>query len=322
MKQLAPACTSWQQLGIWVCPCLGAMGPVAPAAPVPLSPCAVPTVHRRCIKGSMGDKGEDALQQAGGNPPLEAGEMEFLANVDQPRESPTWVHFWRTAVNASATGAAAPEGASNGTAAAGGGASGGRVGGGRRFSFLVVVFNHNLHENRGYNRLARMARGSAVSMNQDDNLNSQRCNWSRRLLDEMNTRPLVALVGVNGGVVRQSAGGHFMIDPGNFRKDPVTGNFVNYDGLVDIGPMIHPTSAWLALGGIDESYGPRGQAGIFGDWQLSLRTWLAGYRVSTAPHGRTPCTSCKAAGCQSDDPDSEVLNLDKTRAPRTKWPVP
>jgi len=100
-----------------------------------------PWVRRRCFKG-LPDADTGAL---------DAQQVEFLANVDQPAESELWVQYYRRA-----QAQLQPQG-------------GGKEGGGpQRWGYLAVIFRHNAHENHAYNPMARMARGKLVALLQDD----------------------------------------------------------------------------------------------------------------------------------------------------------
>jgi hypothetical protein len=49
--------------------------------------------------------------------------------------------------------------------------------------------------------------------------------------------------------------------------------------LADFGPYGVRRSAFHEVGGLDEGLSEPGQCGIWSDWELCVRTWLAGYQV-------------------------------------------
>lgn len=64
-------------------------------------------------------------------------------------------------------------------------------------SFVNVVMSHNLHEVHGYNRMADIARGSALVFLQDDQLPPEECGWVRDLLELFRRWPQLGGVGMN-----------------------------------------------------------------------------------------------------------------------------
>ena len=60
-----------------------------------------------------------------------------------------------------------------------------------------VVFSHNLHEVRAYNRLARMARAPLLAFVQDDKAPPEGCDYLNQLRQMMHDDPKLALVGGN-----------------------------------------------------------------------------------------------------------------------------
>ena len=76
--------------------------------------------------------------------------------------------------------------------------------------------------------------------------------------------------------------------PGVYFRDPVTNIEVQFVQNADYAPFAMRKSAWRHVGGIDESLSEPGECGIWGDWELCTRMWLAGYQVrDVAAAGRT-----------------------------------
>jgi len=136
-------------------------------------------VRRRCFKG-LPDADSGAL---------DAQQVEFLANVDQPAESKLWVQYYRRA-----QAQLQPQG-------------GGKEGGGpQRWGYLAVIFRHNAHENHAYNPMARMARGKLVALLQDDDGGPKECDWIAHVNAQMDARLRTVVVGLNLGVVTGKGG--------------------------------------------------------------------------------------------------------------------
>lgn len=181
---------------------------------------------------------------------------ELLVNVDQPAEARAWVRQWRTLRY--------------------------REGVSGHHDFVLVVFSHNVHENRAYNTLARLARGTVLALVQDDDLAPSNCTWLRRIVSSMAHHPRLAAAGTLGAVRLWGSKGVQAYEGHTFGMDRATGESAAPAELVDVGPLAFRRSAWLNTGGLDEAWGPLGQTGVISDWQLVLRQWLAGHWVSRA----------------------------------------
>ncbi|GLC37752.1 hypothetical protein PLESTB_001473200 [Pleodorina starrii] len=182
---------------------------------------------------------------------------EFLINVDSPQEGQRWADLsWST----------------NG--------------------FVVPVMSYNLHELRGYNRLAGMARGKYLVLLQDDDvLEPADCSWLPRLVAQMEAMPQLAMVGLNKLQLSHGEGNE--LNAANF-MDPYTSNHMIFAFQVDLAPIAIRRTAYRAVGGLDEGMSDPGECGIWSDWELSIRFWTAGWHVAYMPLVR------KAAGDPSE----------------------
>lgn len=178
----------------------------------------------------------------------------MLVNVDQPGESKAWVRYW-----SHGWGPGGPRGA-------------------KRWGYLLAIFRHNAHENRAYNPMARLARGRWVTLVQDDDGAPEDCGWVHHILSEVAAHPRTVVIGYNNGAVFGERQGYWQ-EKGKFAVDGVTGKEVNYDLLVDVGPMSVLRSFWVRSGGFDNSWGRQSESGILSDWGLTVRAWAAGQRV-------------------------------------------
>jgi hypothetical protein len=97
--------------------------------------------YARCSRGFS--PGPDA-------PPNEVP-LELLVTADQPAEAGEWARQWRKWQRNSAPGYSGKEKTEEEGDEAG---------------ILLVLFSHNVHENRGYNTLARAASGSLLVLAQ------------------------------------------------------------------------------------------------------------------------------------------------------------
>ncbi|GIL69782.1 hypothetical protein Vretimale_10166 [Volvox reticuliferus] len=146
--------------------------------------------------------------------------------------------------------------------------------------FVVPVFSANVHEARGYNRAARLARGKYLIIWQDDQLApSQSSTWLTELLALFQAWPRLAIVGMNTYRLckDREPTNRFFTTPWN--PDPRTGVKWSFVQLVDFAPLVIRASAFSELGGLEEGFTRPGDCGIWGDWELCSRAWLAGWQV-------------------------------------------
>lgn len=64
--------------------------------------------------------------------------------------------------------------------------------------------------------------------------------------------------------------------------DPETGVKFQFALRADMAPIAFRKSAFLHLGGFDETLSEAGECGIGSDWDITHRMWVAGYAVSDA----------------------------------------
>jgi len=182
----------------------------------------------------------DAVEQCSSIVPI-----ELLVNVDHPAEHAVWAAL-----------------ANNHTG---------------NFS-IVPVFSPNVHEARGYNRLAWLARGRYLVVLQDDEKIPSPCTWLRSMITIFERWPNVAMVGLRNFV--------FGWDHAHFNnarmwfRDPVTKVAMQFVFLADYAPVALRRTAFKAVGGIDEGLMEPGECAIQTDWELCKRLWLAGYQVA------------------------------------------
>jgi len=168
----------------------------------------------RCTGGLEGVASEEAQDVR----------TELLVNVDQPGEAREWVHQWRSLQYR--------EG----------------VWGTARHGFVLVLFSHNVHENRAYNTLARLARGEVLVLVQDDDLAPYNCTWLPRV-SSMAHHPRLAVAGTLGAVRLWGSKGVQAHERDKFGRDRATGEGATPAELVDVGPLAFRRSAWLTTGG-------------------------------------------------------------------------
>lgn len=208
---------------------------------------AVQLVERlyRCTRGRLGR----------GSVPNATSEM--IVNVDEPSGWAMWMELW----NKTADG-----------------------------EFLTPVFSHNLHESRGYNRGAAMAKGDIVVMMQDDDIPPLDCSWVKNLLTAFASWPRLGMVGMKGGRLtrvglppsQNELWWQRQADDPKYMKelDPLTGVKMRFVTLVDFGPTAFRRAAYQEIGGLDEGMSKKGGTNIWGDYQASIRMWLAGHQVA------------------------------------------
>ena len=185
---------------------------------------------------------------------------ELLVNVDNPSEVQVWAEIARNSSG-----------------------------------YVVPVFSNNVHEARGYNRLASMARGIYLVILQDDELLVTPCTWIERMISMFESRPLVGVIGFKNfnmafGEGNNNYGAHF-IDPRTKIPSLFTQN-------ADYSPFAMRKAAWSSVGHIDETSSEAGECGIWSDWELCTRMWAAGWQVMAMPDQaiRTPDDSGHQSG--------------------------
>uniref|UniRef100_A0A7S0R483 Glycosyltransferase 2-like domain-containing protein n=1 Tax=Chlamydomonas leiostraca TaxID=1034604 RepID=A0A7S0R483_9CHLO len=176
--------------------------------------------------------------------------VELVVNVDSPGEHAVWAGL---AMNATYTASA-------------------------NFS-VVPVFSANVHEARGYNRAAALARGRYIVILQDDEMAPGDCTaWLPNLVTIFERWPAMGVVGLRNPVI--GPGPDFDNGARRFFTDPSTGVAMHWVYVTDFAPLAARRSALRAVGGIDEGMMEPGQCAIITDWELCKRMWTAGYQVS------------------------------------------
>ena len=142
----------------------------------------------------------------------------------------------------------------------------------------AIVCTGNVHEIRGYNRLALMSRAQIVAVIQDDDLPPTEPNWLIQAEDNFYEHKKLALI---AGLVGQIQGGP---DTGRWGKQ--RGRHVKqipyYDSKgrpfmfvswANIGPFVLKRDAFLSTGMFHDSYSCRGDPGIGFDYEYGIRLW-------------------------------------------------
>jgi hypothetical protein len=142
----------------------------------------------------------------------------------------------------------------------------------------AIVCAGNVHEIRGYNRLALMSRAQIVAVIQDDDLPPTEPNWLIQAEDNFYEHKKLALI---AGLVGQIQGGP---DTGRWGKQ--RGRHVKqipyYDSKgrpfmfvswANIGPFVLKRDAFLSSGMFHDSYSCRGDPGIGFDYEYGIRLW-------------------------------------------------
>ena len=157
---------------------------------------------------------------------------------------------------------------------------------------VIPVFSNNIHEVRSYNRLASLARGEVLVMMADDDKPPSDCSWMSKLVSIFDKWPATGVVGIRNyntchdhSFLYQRPQPNFIeSDAGNrglWFKDPkLPGDIpLMFVEKVDMAPLAVRRSAYLHIGGMDETMTEPGECGILTDWDLSLRMWVAGWHV-------------------------------------------
>ncbi|KAG2453622.1 hypothetical protein HYH02_001837 [Chlamydomonas schloesseri] len=186
--------------------------------------------------------------------------IELVVNVDSPHEARLWANV------SAATGGA-----------------------------VVPVLSYNVHELRSYNRMTGMARGKYVVLLQDDDkLTPEDCSWLPQLVAQFESMPGLAMVGMNSFQLSHGEGNNREF---NYWRDPKTGNKMMFAFQVDLAPIAFRRSALRAVGGFDEGMSDPGECGIWSDWELTIRMWVAGWQAAFMPLvGKSRATPNETSG--------------------------
>jgi GT2 family glycosyltransferase len=157
-----------------------------------------------------------------------------------------------------------------------------------------VIMSNDLHEIRTYNRAISYARGEFVGVMQDDDLPPADPCWLSDAIALLCAYPKLGIVGCFGGwahayddpdrVVLTHVGppmngpAREAINPIRFR-DPHTEIPFTFVEAVCIGPVFFRRSVFEELGGFDTGLSAPGESGVWLDYELCVRAWLAGYEV-------------------------------------------
>lgn len=167
-----------------------------------------------------------------------------------------------------------------------------------------VVLSNDLHEIRTYNRAVSYARGEFVGVMQDDDIPPADPSWLADAISLLRAYPKLGVVGCWNGwshaygdparLVLEHVGPEMHgavgeeIRPIRLR-DPQTNVPFTFVEAVGIGPMFFRRSVFLELGGFDPALSAPGESGIWLDYELCVRAWLAGHQVGvyeSAPFAR------------------------------------
>ncbi|KAG1672594.1 hypothetical protein FOA52_010696 [Chlamydomonas sp. UWO 241] len=185
--------------------------------------------------------------------------LELLVNVDSPEDADAWV---ASAQNTS--------------------------------GMVVPVFSNNVHEARGYNRLASMARGKVLIVLQDDQIlrpEDDKCGWLTSVTTLFDRFPLVGAIGLSTFMFGLGPNyNHDEHDPdipaqgrSSWFEDPTTHIRAQFVQAVDFAPLAIRRSAFLHIGGLDESMSDTGECGIMSDHNMCAHMWAVGYQVMWMP---------------------------------------
>ena len=147
--------------------------------------------------------------------------------------------------------------------------------------FVVPIFSYNYHEARGYNRLASVARGDYVILVQDDVLPADTsCQWAVKLVDMFEKYPKLGVVGLNVAQIVQDDHRRYPTPEMVVYRDAGLNTSMQFVLLADFGPFAVRREAFMDVGGVDETFGNRGECAIYADFELTARMWSAGWEVA------------------------------------------
>ena len=191
-----------------------------------------------------------------------------------------------------------------------------------------VVLSNDIHEIRTYNRAISYARGEFVAVMQDDDFPPADGRWASDALSLFRTQANLAVLGCWGGwahafgdrdrVVLTHVGPPMNSAIGEAEnlvpfRDPSTGIAFTFVEAVCIGPMLFRRSVFEELGGFDTELSAPGESGVWLDYELCVRAWLAGYEVAyyEAPPFKR---HVGGQGTFLFAPTSRIINHERNRA--------
>ncbi|MBU2103121.1 MAG: glycosyltransferase, partial [Candidatus Omnitrophica bacterium] len=138
-----------------------------------------------------------------------------------------------------------------------------------------LIHSNDIHELRSGDRAARMARGEFICLLQDDSVPPENDAWVRQAIELFREFPdLVALGGRAGCQYYKES--PKIYQPNHITKGGIPFMFASWT-LVD--PMFLRKKEFFEIGGLNLNYSPAGKPAIEYDLDLSLRAWVAGFKV-------------------------------------------
>lgn len=191
-----------------------------------------------------------------------------------------------------------------------------------------VILSNDLHEIRTYNRAISYARGEFVAVMQDDDLPPADPGWVSDAIALLRAHAKLGMVGCWGGwahaygdpdrVILTHVGPPMNVparEAVNPIKlcDPHTGIPFTFVEAVCIGPVFFRRSVFEELGGFDTGLSSPGESGVWLDYELCVRAWLAGYEVGY--YEALPFTRhVGGQGTFMFAPESRIVNHERNRA--------
>ncbi|PNW87219.1 hypothetical protein CHLRE_02g113751v5 [Chlamydomonas reinhardtii] len=145
--------------------------------------------------------------------------------------------------------------------------------------FVMPAFSANLHEARGYNRAAKLARGRYLIIWQDDQFPPAHGKWLLDMIRVFDAYPQLGILGMNTYRLCKNREMTNRWGSTVWRVDPRTGVSWTFAQHVDFAPLAVRASIYHEVGGLDENTARPGDCGIWGDWELTSRAWMDGWQV-------------------------------------------
>ena len=148
--------------------------------------------------------------------------------------------------------------------------------------FVTLVVSPNVHEVRGYNRGAAVARGDTLVLLQDDDAPKGSCDWLASVTRLLAARPLIGAVALKKACITLHGDCRWASADDAVRyTDPLLGGLrYQYVTVADFAPLVVRATAYADVGGIDEGAVLPGESGILLDYEVCMRLWAAGWQVT------------------------------------------
>uniref|UniRef100_A0A061R4F3 Uncharacterized protein n=1 Tax=Tetraselmis sp. GSL018 TaxID=582737 RepID=A0A061R4F3_9CHLO len=148
-------------------------------------------------------------------------------------------------------------------------------------SRFTVMVPGNIHEIRGYNRLAKLVHAKLLVLLQDDDLPPVNQLWLQHAYSAFQNNPKLGLLaGFTGTIQGGPQTGKYGVGRSRIPSSAANGRPFMFVTLANMGPFVIRQDLFWQTGMFNMNFSCRGDPGIGFDYEFSLRTWWKGYQVA------------------------------------------